>query len=207
MVHIITTKWAGATGFEYVYMDGFSVSLPIKSRPIITCCGLDWYKMHKQIITIIIEFVAILRNYFLAWALLVLFPSSSPIWPFNFWCSCFLLTSFDFSEEEKEDEEGEERASLHSFWDCLRAILFASSPQPWTSAWWWVKQKRREQKSHCSPMSDKLALHLTEWGRGGGRNETCTYVHTTHTQSNTVFISMQTCPATGVRSDQRWKWC
>ena len=104
----------------------------------------------------------------LDWVLRVLFPSSSPIWDFSFCCSCTLCSPFDFSEEDEDDEE---RASRHSFWDCRRALSLASSPQPCISARWWVRQKRLEQKSHCRRMKDALALHLTEWGRREGKTD------------------------------------
>lgn len=94
--------------------------------------------------------------HFLACVLRVLFPSRSPIWLFNFCCSCTLRTPFDLTEELEEEES----AFRHSFWDCRQAVSLATSPQPCTSAWWWVRQKRFEQNSHSRPMSEVLVLHL-----------------------------------------------
>ena len=114
--------------------------------------------------------------HFLAWALLVLFPSIWPICPFSFCCSWTRRASFDFSEEEEE-----ESASRHSFWDCRRAAFFASSPHPCSSAWWWARQKRLEQKSHCKLMSDMLSLHLMRRGRReGGTRKTYTSAMSLH---------------------------
>ena len=132
--------------------------------------------------------------HFFAWALLVLFPSIWPICPFSFCCSWTRCASLDFSEREEE-----ERASRHSFWDCRRAAFFASSPHPCSSAWWWARQKRLKQKSHCKLMSDRLSLHLMKRGRREGRkSKTYTSTMSLHLKQYIRSWMEETCTVTSV---------
>ena len=132
--------------------------------------------------------------HFLAWALLVLFPSIWPICPFSFCCSWTRCASLDFSEREEE-----ERASRHSFWDCRRAAFFATSPHPCSSAWWWARQKRLKQKSHCKLMSDRLSLHLMKRGRReGGNRKTYSSTMSLHIKQYIRSWMEETCTVTAV---------